>query len=138
MGYAMGHVMERNAEHNMEHKLLIAEPCHLLLSALANYFSRDGFDVRTAGTPAGLFEELTRELPHVLLLEPELLCGVVPCGVPFVPTVLLTRCMEEAAACLPENFLVGGKFNKPARLSEIGEFLRAGANRGFAVAEFQG
>lgn len=114
-------------------KLLIAEPSQALQSALGRYFSRQGFDVRTADTHDALVGELLSELPHVLLLEPEILCGIVPPGVPTVPTVVLTRSADGLHA-LPENFLVGHRFDKPARLAEVGESLRTAA---IPIKQFQ-
>ena len=45
----------------MQPTLLIAEPSPPLQSALAQYFSTHGFDVRTADTAAALIGELQRE-----------------------------------------------------------------------------
>jgi hypothetical protein len=110
----------------MQPTLLIAEPSQPLQSALAQYFSTHGFDVRTADTAAALIGELQRERPQVVLLEPEILCGCDSGGAPSVPTVVLTRGFEPAAP-LPGNFQVGRRFHKPARLAEVGESLRAAA-----------
>ena len=112
-------------------RLLIAEPNKPLQTALVHYFSQQGFDVRTADNGTGLVRELQRELPQVVLLEPEILCGGVPEGAPFVRTVVLTR-TPETAPPLPENFVVGRRYDKPARLAQVGESLRAAAAGGFA------
>jgi hypothetical protein len=109
--------------------LLIAEPSPALQSALARYFLTQGFDVRTADTGLALVRELERELPQVVLLEPEILCGCDSGGAPFVPTVVLTR-LPETAPALPENFVVRRRFDKPARLAQVRESLRAAAAAG--------
>ena len=113
--------------------LLIAEPSQSLQSALAQYFSTHGFDVRTADTGAALIGELQRERPQVVLLEPEILCGCDSGSAPPVPTVVLTRGFEPGPF-LPETFQVGRRFHKPARLAQVGESLRAAA-AGLAFAE---
>jgi hypothetical protein len=110
----------------MQPTLLIAEPNRPLQSALAQYFSTHGFDVRTADTWAALVHELHRERPQVVLLEPEILCDYDSGSAPSVPTVVLTRRFEPAVP-LPGNFLVGRRFHKPAQLAQVRESLRAAA-----------
>ena len=113
----------------MQPTLLIAEPSQPLQSALAQYFFTHGFDVRTADTGPALIRELERELPQVVLLEPEILCGGDSGGVPSVPTVVLTR-LPETATAVPERFLVRRRYDKPARLAQVRESLLAAAAAG--------
>ena len=114
---------------------LIAEPNDDVREALRQYFSQHGFDVRTAGTRPGLNQELQCALPQALLLEPEVLCGLVSGSAPSV--VVLTR-QRGTLPDLPQNFRVEQRFEKPARLVEVAASLRAaarhvGSRQGFGV-----
>jgi DNA-binding NtrC family response regulator len=105
-------------------KLLIADPNDDVRDALVRYFSQHGFDVRTADTAAGLNRELQCDPPQALLLEPEVLCGFVSGSAPSVPTVVLTR-QRGTLPSLPEDFRVEQRYEKPARLEQVAESLRA-------------
>jgi hypothetical protein len=104
--------------------LLIAEPNDDVRDALVRYFSQHGFDVRAADTAAGLNRELEYDPPQALLLEPEVLCGFVSGSAPFVPTVVLTR-QRGTLSHLPQNFRIEQRYEKPARLGQVAESLRA-------------
>ena len=106
--------------------LLIAEPNDDVRDALVGYFSQHGFDVRTTDSGPGLNQELQCAPPQAVLLEPEVLCGFVSGSAPSVPTVVLTR-QRGTPPTLPQEFKVEQRFEKPARLVEVAESLRAAA-----------
>jgi hypothetical protein len=113
----------------MELKLLIAEPNQPLQPDMVHYFSQQGIDVRSADNVAGLVRQLQRDLPPVVLLEPEILCSGVSGSAPSVPTVVLTR-LSESAPTRPESFVVRWRYDKPARLAQVRACLRAAAAAG--------
>ena len=107
----------------MKTNLLIAEPDDGLRETLMRYFARQGFSVRSVNNEGELIREMQRELPQVLLLEPEILCGPISCGAPLVPTVVLTR-TSGMLPLLRDNFLVADWYDKPAYLSDVTNSLR--------------